>query len=128
MPSMRATATIPLAAPVRSAGAAVSRPRLLGAWNRPIPAPHSSMRQTMSTLVAWAGRNASSTTPQHRTAAPAPVIAPPGSRSARRPDTGPAKTTINGQGVISSPVAEAERPRPCSNRKGRATKLAAWQA
>ena len=48
-PRSRAVPSMPLAPPLRSRGAEVMMTRLLGDWNRPNPAPHSAMRQMMST-------------------------------------------------------------------------------
>ena len=75
-PVRRAVPSMPLAAPERRGGAAVTMVWLLGDWNSPKPAPHSSMRQTMSASDGCAGSSASSSRPSDITPRPMPPSSP----------------------------------------------------
>ena len=123
MPSSRAMASMPPAAPERARGAAASIARLFGAWKKPKPRPQSAMRQAMSNVSASAGRSAISAEPdgEKRHAE--------GAEHARRdrgrragPRCGAASPSATGQGVIRRPVSTWSRPSALWKWKGSATK------
>ncbi|CPM39003.1 Uncharacterised protein [Bordetella pertussis] len=84
---------MPLAPPLRSGGASASMARMLGAWKKPKPAPHSAMRQPRSKASGAAGNATSDSRPAASTAMPMPPSRPGGWRS-----------DSAGQGVIRKPV------------------------
>ena len=53
-PVRRAVATMPLALPLRSAGALDIRAFMFGAWKKPNPHPQIAIRQTMSATAGFA--------------------------------------------------------------------------
>jgi hypothetical protein len=77
-PLSRAMATMPLAPPLRSRGAADISAFRLGDWNRPNPAPHTTMRSTMAPTDASTGNVASAAIPPLSNTRPMPPSKPGG--------------------------------------------------
>ena len=111
MPSRRAIASMPPAAPERARGAAASIVRLFGAWKKPKPRPQSAMRQAMSNAVSVRRQERDQREPdgEKRHAE--------GAEDARRdrgrrdsPAIGAASPSATGQGVIRRPVSTWPRP------------------
>ena len=98
---------MPPATPLRARGAEFMMARLLGAWKKPKPAPHSAMRHTNPAGVLLAGRNASNMSPAATASSPSPPSMPAAWRSASLPASGAATASASGQGVMNRPVATA---------------------
>src|SRR5438067_4271526 len=77
-PIRRAVATMPLALPLRFAGAALMMAFTLGAWKKPKPIPHTAMRQPIATLDGASGMRSSVTRPADRIIRPTPPRRPGG--------------------------------------------------
>ena len=77
-PNSLAVACIPLAPPLRAAGADVMIARLFGVLKNPNPTPHNVIRQTMSCQVACSGSIAIAARPAAITTIPQPPNKPAG--------------------------------------------------
>ena len=113
LPHARA-ANMPLALPLRSAGALDIKAFMFGAWKKPKPHPQMAMRQTISRTCGLAGSIASRIIPRLSKARPTPPRIPAGWRSDRRPAIGAMMATTSGQGVMKKPVSTCDRPRMSS--------------
>ena len=113
---------MPLAPPLRCKGADKIMMWLLGDWNKPKPAPHKAMRQTMSALLASIGKSASDAKPSAITPKPTPPSKPPSIRPIKRAITIETSTMQIGQAVNSKPVSTWLRLKAPSSKNGSATK------
>src|ERR1700753_2655291 len=97
-PVRRAVANIPPAAPLRESGAEDNIERLLGAWKKPNPRPHSAIRQAIAGVVGSPGRVARRASPALKATRPAPPRTAAESLSAIRPAMGAPTPTARGHG------------------------------
>ena len=77
---------------------------LLGDWNNPKPAPHTTSRQMIAPSVGWSGSRASNNSPAAMTVSPTPPNTPAWTRSTSSPATGATTTITAGHAVSRSPV------------------------
>lgn len=75
-PTSREVASMPLALPLRWAGAEPTMMLLLGDWKRPNPMPHSASLQMISVDVGCAGNQASNSNPTVMQSSPSPPSRP----------------------------------------------------
>ena len=109
-PSRRAVASMPLAPPLRPAGADEMMMLLFGDWNNPKPNPHRASRQRIAPSVGTAGRQAVQKSPTAKIDSPTAPKIPACTRSTSKPATGAVNTIATGHAVISNPVPTSSRP------------------